>query len=201
MFGMIIPVLSAEIIEELLTAVGALILPLLGKSLGLEPLFAWLTALKKRRSPPSTTADLMARLHSASSEMDSVIYELQTAADERVKRVETLESSITELIVREKELKDRVEGTEGLSKATVNALAKIVGDKLESVEGPKRRRDYALFAAGVLVSAAIGIGVEATKPVWQKAFHLQVEPAAVRENKPGKSTQTKPQLEQPNHPH
>jgi hypothetical protein len=173
---MIVPALfSVEVLEEVAGVVGALIVPLVGKALGLEGLFDSIgSAIRKRRSP-SPTGDLLTRLRSASSEMDSVIHELEATADERIKRVAALEGSINELIEKEKNLKETIQGTEGLSKATAETLGKIVEKQLEKVETPKRRRDYALFAAGVLVSAVVGIGIEATKPVWVKVLHLPVE--------------------------
>jgi hypothetical protein len=170
---MVPPLISVEVIEEVVAAAGSLLLPVLGKFLGVENLLNELAAKLKKKEPPSPTSELISRLNTASTEMDAVIKELQAAADERSNRVTALEKSIQDLINKESDLKERVEGTEGISKATVAALANIVEAKIAQVEGPKRRRDYALFAAGVIVSAIVGIGIEATKPVWEGAFHIQ----------------------------
>jgi hypothetical protein len=74
--------------------------------------------------------------------MESVLGELRATADERLKKVSALETSINELIGKEKKLQEKIQGTEGLSKATVEAIAQVVGEKLEKAERPKRRRDY-----------------------------------------------------------
>jgi hypothetical protein len=187
LYAMIPPLLSIEVLEELVGVVGALAVPLLGRLFGLQPFFDAILSLMKRKAPPSPAADLLVRLKSASSEMDSVIGELQAAANEKLTTVTTLESSINELIEKEKKLRETIEGTEGLSKATVEAFAKIVGEKLEKVERPKKRRDYVLFAAGVLVSAAVGIGIEATKPIWVKALHLPPEATTTVSGNRGKA--------------
>jgi hypothetical protein len=182
---MIFPaVFSVEVLEEVAVLVGSLIVPVVGKALGLEGLFDSIGSTIKKRKSPSPTGDLVTRLRSASSEMDSVIKELEATADEKLTRVAALEGSINELIEKEKNLKEKIQGTEGLSKATVETLGKIVEKQLEKVETPKKRRDYALFAAGVLVSTVVGIGIEATKPIWVKMLHLPVESTVKGESHP-----------------
>jgi len=171
---MIVPLVPIAL-EEIVGSLVAVTAGAAGAHLGIEKLIQRWFSLKERKLPPSSTADLIKRLHSASSDMDSVIVELQAAADERLQRVSALETSINELAEKEKNLRERIQGTEGISKATVDALAQIIGQKLETVEGPKRRRDYALFVAGVVVSAIVGVGIEASKPIWEKALHLHIE--------------------------
>jgi hypothetical protein len=169
---MVLPIISLEVLEEIVAAASSLLLPVLGKTLGLERILEPLMSRRKHPGGAASTADLLKRLRAASSEIDVVIGELRAAADERLAAVATLESSINELTEKEHKLRERIEGTEGLSKATVEAMAKIIEEKLEKSEKPKRRRDYALFAAGVLVSAIVGIGIEVTKPIWTQAFHI-----------------------------
>jgi hypothetical protein len=201
---MVLPIISVEILEEVAGAVAALGLGALGKNAGtllaerMSSLTERIFSFQRSKTSPNSTGDLLTRLHSASSEMESVLGELRTTADERLKKVSALEASINELIEKEKKLQEKIQGTEGLSKATVEAIAQVVGEKLEKAERPKRRRDYVLFAAGVIVTAVIGVGIEATKPLWERALPFQVE-SSVTDVSHGKAVgASQPQITQPN---
>ena len=198
-----IPVLSVEVLEEIVGASAALVLPAIAKLLGFEKLLERFPFQQTRTESQRSTAALLARVRTATAEMDTVVAELQAAADDRMRKVNSLESSINDLMEKEKNLKETIQGTEGLSKATVDALAGVIEEKLQKAERPKRRRDYALFAAGVIVSAVVGIGIEASKPVWERFLHIQPEHTEVSapvEAAPHTYQPPNPKLRYPNPP-
>jgi len=86
-----------------------------------------------------------------------VLAELAQVARSRQSAVEELESNLTSLESREKELKAKIEALE----KTPLPVAEHFAQLLAAGERRSARRDYALFGAGVGVTTAIAILIQA----------------------------------------
>ncbi|MBZ5558984.1 MAG: hypothetical protein LAO77_17055 [Acidobacteriia bacterium] len=101
-------------------------------------------------------AELTESLTKASREVDAVLLELAQVAKDRAEAVKQIESDVTAMEGREKELKERIETLERTPLAVAEHFAKLVAPG----ERRSAMRDYALFGAGVVVSTAIGIVIQ-----------------------------------------
>lgn len=103
--------------------------------------------------------ELTASLSKASAEVDSVLAELARVAKERTSAVEKLESGLTALESRERELKNRIDTLQKTPIAVAEHFAKL----LEPGERRSARRDFLLFGAGVAASTVVTIIIEFVK--------------------------------------
>lgn len=113
------------------------------------------------QTPPQKTyterlAELTESLTKASREVDSVLSELAEVARDRENAVKQLETDLTKMEGREKELKQTIEALEQTPLAVAEHFAKLV----EPGERRSAMRDYLLFGAGVVVSTVIGIIIQ-----------------------------------------
>lgn len=108
---------------------------------------------------------LTASLTEASTDFEGLLHEMEEVATRREAAVSELEAKLTELSRREEELQTRINT---LSQTHPRAAQEFIALlEKEQAKGEKRsaRRDYALFAAGVVVTIlltflfnAIGLG-------------------------------------------
>jgi len=102
-------------------------------------------------------AELTTNLTKSSREVDSVLEELATVARNREKAVQTLEADLAKLEGQEKELKGRIEALENVPIPVAEHFAAL----MESGEKRGAKRDYILFGAGVGVTTAIALIIQA----------------------------------------
>jgi len=102
-------------------------------------------------------AELTAGLTKASGEVDAVLAELSQVSLSREAAVQRLETDLATLETREKELKEKIETLE----ETPLPVAEHFAQLLKSGERRGARRDYMLFGAGVVVTTAIAIIIQA----------------------------------------
>lgn len=123
--------------------------------------YVWKFSFGKRFGRKKETAatygeqlnELTSNLIKASKEVDRVLNELTEVASGRENAVRTLESQLSSLEEKEKDLKNRIDTLEKLRIPVAEYFAKLV----ESGEKRSAQRDYLLFGAGVVVSTIIAI--------------------------------------------
>jgi chromosome segregation ATPase len=117
-------------------------------------------ALLRRQAPQKPyserLAELTENLTKASREVDAVLVELARVAKDRARTVQQLETDLTDMEGREKELKERIEALEHTPLAVAEHFARLV----QPAEKRSAMRDYLLFGAGVVVSTAIGVVIQ-----------------------------------------
>ncbi len=149
--------MSIEIILSLVAALSSVLVAtlsegflrvLLPKSFGRE---------KPRVSYKERLIELTTGLTKASNEVNNVLAELTKVAKDRERAVSAMETSLTLLESREKELKDKIEVLQNIPIPVAEQFAKLVapGEKRSS------KRDYFLFIAGVAVTTIITIILQA----------------------------------------
>lgn len=143
------------IIVELLTGIAALIL---GEAAMSKFVRDWIRKiLDKKKEPTKSYSDKLSELtrslNRSTQEVDKILIEMSNVAKERGETVSTLEEDLLNLERREQETKKRIQDLENVPLAAVEHFAQLTS------AGEKRsaRRDYLLFAAGVLVSTIIAI--------------------------------------------
>ena len=101
-------------------------------------------------------SELTKKLEEASSEVDDVLQEIASVADNRQKTVEILERDLSQLEAKEVQLKEKITALENTPVEAAKHFAALVS------EGEKRgaKRDYMLFGAGVLVSTLAAIAIQ-----------------------------------------
>lgn len=113
--------------------------------------------LRKRPPTPESPAQRLQRLSeklsTTSSEFDVQLRELEKFASARQKAVEALEATMKDQTAREQQLRDNIKMLENVPLP----VAKYFSELASSGEKKSARRDYLLFAAGVVVSTAIAI--------------------------------------------
>ena len=102
-------------------------------------------------------AELSESLVKASSEVDNLLSELTKIAGDREENVRRLETELTQLEKREKQLQQRIQDLEKVPVPVAEHFAALIA------RGEKKSawRDYILFGAGVLVAVLlrlVGIG-------------------------------------------
>ena len=96
---------------------------------------------------------LVSNLSSATSEVDKILEEMEVAAQNREESLKILETKLSELTKREEEMKSKIESLEKIPLPAIEHF-------LQETEKSERRsaaRDYILFTAGILASAAFSI--------------------------------------------
>lgn len=111
----------------------------------------------QRQSKPITYREKMERLTAklgrASSEVDGILQEMNLATQARKQALEVAEQKLEELNKRKEEMEKRVDS---LKKMPLPAVEYFI-QATEKAEWRSARRDYVLFAAGVVVSTIVGI--------------------------------------------
>jgi len=98
-------------------------------------------------------SDLTLSLTSASAQVDAVLRELSTVAQEKEQAVKKLETGLQEMEKREQELKQKIEALQNVPLPVAEQFAKLI----QPGELRSAKRDYILFGAGVLVTTIITI--------------------------------------------
>jgi hypothetical protein len=98
-------------------------------------------------------SELTESLSKSSAEVDSVLAEIAHVSAERAKAVSQLEQELATLEQQERELQTRIQALQSVPIPVAEHFAALTaaGDKRSA------RRDYLLFAAGVVVSTGIAI--------------------------------------------
>lgn len=97
------------------------------------------------------------RLNDATAETQMLIRDLEVELEVKSITAREVEERVALMTVREHELRKTVAELEGLSPETLTRLSELVGDVVEADGKSSRKRDYALFFLGVLVSAITGV--------------------------------------------
>ncbi len=106
---------------------------------------------------------LMAQLSEASSQVDRVLLEMQTAAKQREADISMLEQKFKELLSRKENLEPLVADLEQkrLSNETLREFRGIIDETLSTTisktERSSNRQNFVYFVAGLLLSVPIGI--------------------------------------------
>lgn len=101
-------------------------------------------------------SELTASLTRSSAEVDLVLRELAQVARDREAAARKLETGLSGLEAREKDLKQRIE----ILQETPIPVAEHFAKLLQSGERRSARRDYVLFGAGVVVTTGITIAIQ-----------------------------------------
>ena len=146
--------MTAELIFALIGAVISLVGGALTSTEALQKL---IRVILKKEAPRKTyserLSELISSLNTASAQVDSVLRELSTVAQEKEQAVKKLETGLAKLQEREQELKKKIEDLKNVPLPVAEQFAKLV----EPSERRGARRDYILFGAGVLVTTIITI--------------------------------------------
>lgn len=142
------PILES-ILSALLSFLAGLVLYLLPK------LFArhWGQQAKPTKSYSERLTDLTTSLTKASGEVDFILRELAEVSREREAAVRKLETDLSSMEVKERELKDRIEVLQKTPIPVADHFAKL----LEQGERRSTRRDYLLFGLGVVITTIIAV--------------------------------------------
>jgi ElaB/YqjD/DUF883 family membrane-anchored ribosome-binding protein len=147
-------------IEIIITVIGA-ILSLLGAGIASTKLvntivYEFLGKVEPKKTFSERLAELTKSLTNASAEVDSILAEMSHVAKEKQSSVKKLEQSLSQLENQEKDLKDRIKELETVPIPVAEHFVKL----MESGERRNRKRDYALFGAGVVVTTLITIIIQ-----------------------------------------
>lgn len=106
-----------------------------------------------RQSYKERIATSLETLNKATGEIDKVINEISEISEEKQITIRTLEKELEELSLRESELKQKIKTLENVPVESIKHFEEILnkGDKKGA------RRDYILFASGVLLSSLVSI--------------------------------------------
>jgi hypothetical protein len=147
-------------VDVLAAIIGALTSLLAGGLASTELIHKLVRASLGLKTPPKQyterLAELTESLTKASRDVDAVLLELAQVAKDRAGAVKQLETDLTVMEGREKELKERIETLERTPLAVAEHFARLVAPS----ERRSAMRDYLLFGAGVVVSTAIGIVIQ-----------------------------------------
>ena len=94
-------------------------------------------------------------LQLASAELDELLREMKEEAASREAAVSQLEGKVIELAEREQALQSRVEALSVVSPRAVQEFVTLLEEQQTKGERRSARRDYILFALGVLVTIAL----------------------------------------------
>jgi hypothetical protein len=112
---------------------------------------------ESRRSAPASYSDRIRRLLNSlsrtSMDIDATLVEIAEVMREREAAVHKLDAEIKRLEVSQKDYESRIAALKDIPLPAVDHLLK----QLEPGERRSARRDYALFFAGVIVSAAVSL--------------------------------------------
>ena len=145
--------LIATIIGALASLIGGLIV----SSVTIQNLIRTLFHIEETKTSYSERlAELTTNLTKASREVDLILGELAQVAKSRESAVTKLESDLSGLESREKELKEKIEALQKVPIPVAEHFTKL----LASGEKKSARRDYLLFGAGVLVTTFIAIVIQ-----------------------------------------
>jgi uncharacterized protein (DUF3084 family) len=148
-----------EIIAALLSAIASL---LAGGVIGSDVVRKLVRHILKLPEPVETETfrskldRLSTNLAAASREVDTVLSELTSVAREREQAVTQLEAELKALEQREQSLQQSIKQLESVPLPVVERFAELT----ETGERRSARRDYVLFASGVVVSTIIAIALK-----------------------------------------
>jgi len=149
--------MSLDIIATIIGALASLLAGGLASSKIIQKFIQTFFHIEAPQKPYSERlGELTSNLTKASREVDSILGELAQVARSRESAVVKLESDLSSLEAREKELKDKIEVLQKVPIPVAEHFARL----LESGEKRSARRDYALFGAGVLVTTFIAIAIQ-----------------------------------------
>ena len=163
-------------IEVLLGIIGASISALIGGFIPLiEKLYGKKAKLYYDKNPETITAKILysvfnlskrspddfknkinnslALLKKSTAEIDSVINEVTLISKEKQKAIELLENQLKDLSVQESDLKKKIETLESTPIDSIKYFEEILNKNNKR----DKKRDYMLFALGVLITTIVGI--------------------------------------------
>ena len=148
-------------VEVLLSIVSGLLASLAGLASTTQlaqRFLRWLlgTCRPSRQSYSERLSKLTSGLTRASTEVDEILQELADVARSRETAVGKLESELSALETREKELTERIEVLQTVPIPVAEHFAHLV----DAGERRGARRDYVLFGAGVIVTTVIAIIIQ-----------------------------------------
>jgi chromosome segregation ATPase len=108
-------------------------------------------------SPATKLKRLSETMVATSQEFDVQLRELEELAKARHGAVQALEETMKSLTTREQQLQERIKQLENVPIPVAEYFAQLASGG----ERKSARRDYFLFAAGVVVSVAVAIGLHA----------------------------------------
>ena len=108
-------------------------------------------------SPATKLKRLSETMAATSQEFDVQLRELEQLATARHLAVQALEETMKNLTTREQQLQERIKQLENVPLPVAEYFAQLASGG----EQKSARRDYILFAAGVVVSVAVAIGLHA----------------------------------------
>lgn len=112
------------------------------------------------------------RLLEGSKEIDSIIREIHNQLREKQEALELLSKRNQSLTEEEEALKKRVEVWKGTRPETAEVVEEMMRRLIDQAERSHRRRDYRLFAAGLLIGAfgspIVSLFME---PYYHRFFH------------------------------
>ena len=108
---------------------------------------------QKPQSYAERISELTSDLGKATAALDGILLEMSQVTKERERSIASLEMQVRQLEEREKELNTTIENLKNVPLPVAEHFAALAN------KGEKRtaRRDYLLFAAGVIVSAIVSI--------------------------------------------
>lgn len=148
-------------IEMLVPVVGAVVSMLIGSTSISQQLQTHILR-KFNAIPPDKTyreriTVLTQSLKEAGEQVDQVISEIASVAQERERAVKELEEKMNALEANEVEIKNRIEHLKSIPLPAINHFAEM----MKPSERKSAKRDYILFGAGVFVSTLIAIILKA----------------------------------------
>lgn len=150
--------MGIEVLVSILAGLLSMVLGGVASNEALQKFFRKILKLPEPQAIPyaARLSQLTAKLDEASSEVDEVLTEISAVTDQRQKRVEKLESDLSQLELKENQLKESITALESTPVEAAKHFAALVS------EGEKRgaMRDYALFGAGVIVSTVVAIAIQ-----------------------------------------
>ncbi|AXS41075.1 hypothetical protein [Breoghania sp. L-A4] len=108
---------------------------------------------KVTESYATKLSSLTKQLDASSKQIDRVLFEIATVAENRQQTVEKLETELKVLEDQEQHMKFRIEALENTPLEAAAHFAALIADG----EKRSKKRDYVLFGAGVLASTLVSL--------------------------------------------
>ncbi len=119
-------------------------------------LAGWIARKKKpEKTYSERLSELTESLTKASTEVDEILGELATVAQEREETMQKLETEIASMEQHEQQTKQRIEALE-----QAPTVAKHFEELIKSGQKRSAYRDYLLFGAGVIVTTVASILIQ-----------------------------------------
>ena len=111
------------------------------------PILAKRTTNRSEKSYSERLTTLLSDLSKATTEVDSIVAELETVTKERANKAEQLKTDLSQLQTQEQELKNRIEQLQNVPIEVAEYFAELS----TSPEKNQRRREWLFFFGGAFV--------------------------------------------------